>query len=136
MSNVQQRYLHYGTPTYLSSDNDPLFEYHRWQANLRILGIEEIKSVPYTPISHPFVERLIGTIRREYLDHTLFCNVLDLERKLADFQGYYNHHRTHKSLGGATPAEIAGGNSILPLKLDEFRWQTYCRGLYQLPIAA
>jgi transposase InsO family protein len=125
-----------GTPTYLSSDNDPLFEYHRWQANLRILEIEEIKSVPYTPISHPFVERLIGTIRREYLDHTLFWNVLDLERKLADFQAYYNQHRTHSSLGGATPAEMAGGNSQLPIKLSNFRWQTHCRGLYQLPIAA
>jgi transposase InsO family protein len=48
---------------YLSSDHDPLFRHHRWQANLRILEIKKIKSIPYTPISHPFVERLIGTIR-------------------------------------------------------------------------
>ena len=48
-------------PGYLSTDHDPLFRYHRWQANLRILDIEPIKSVPYTPVSHPFVERLIGT---------------------------------------------------------------------------
>ena len=47
------------TPTHLSSDNDPLFEYHRWKANLRVLAIDEVKTVPYTPISHPFVERLI-----------------------------------------------------------------------------
>jgi hypothetical protein len=40
-------------PSYLSSDNDPLFLYHRWRANLSVLQIEEIKSVPYTPISHP-----------------------------------------------------------------------------------
>ena len=40
-----------GMPRYLSSDNEPLFEYHRWQANLRILEIDEIKSVPYTPTS-------------------------------------------------------------------------------------
>ena len=44
-------------PKRLSSDNDPLFRFHRWQENLRILGIEEIKTTPYTPISHPFVER-------------------------------------------------------------------------------
>jgi transposase InsO family protein len=50
-------------PHYLSSDNDPLFLYHRWQANLRILGVDEIKSIPYTPLSHPFIERLIGIIR-------------------------------------------------------------------------
>ena len=74
-----------GVPHYLSSDNDPLFQFHRWQANRRILGIEKIKSIPYTPVSHPFVERLIGTIRREYLDRTFFWNTLDLERKLDTF---------------------------------------------------
>ena len=42
-------------PRYLSSDNDPIFRFHRWRANLRILDIEEIKSFPYTPISHPYV---------------------------------------------------------------------------------
>ncbi len=75
-----------GKPRYLSSDHDPLFEYHRWKANLRILDIEEVKTVPYAPLSHPFVERLIGTIRRELLDHTLFWNAADLERKLVGFQ--------------------------------------------------
>ena len=54
-------------PKYLSSDNDPLFEYHRWQANLRVLEVDEIKAVPEVPVSHPFIERLIGTIRREFL---------------------------------------------------------------------
>jgi hypothetical protein len=42
-----------GVPYHLSSDNDPLFRYHQWEANLRILGIEEIKSIPHTPVSHP-----------------------------------------------------------------------------------
>jgi putative transposase len=58
-------------PQHLSSDHDPLFRFHRWLANLRILEVEEIKSIPYVPVSHPFVERLIGTIRREFLDHVL-----------------------------------------------------------------
>lgn len=61
-----------GILKYLSSDYDPLFRYHQWQANLRILDVEEIKSIPYTPTSHPFIERLIGTIRREYLDCLFF----------------------------------------------------------------
>jgi len=60
-----------------------------------------------TPISHPFIERLIGTIRREYLDQMLFWNTIDLERKLGDFQAYYNQHRTHSSLDGDMPAEVA-----------------------------
>jgi hypothetical protein len=55
-------------PKYLSSDHDPLYRFHLWQANLRVLEIQEIKTVPYVPLSHPFVERLIGTVRREYLD--------------------------------------------------------------------
>jgi putative transposase len=55
------------------------------QPNLRILYVEEIKSIPCTLISHPFVERLIGTIRQEFFDHVLFWNVVDLERKVEDF---------------------------------------------------
>jgi len=69
-------------PKYLSSDNDPLFLFHRWKANLRIVGIEELKSVPGTPTSHPFFERVIGTTRRECLDQLIFFNKLDLQRKL------------------------------------------------------
>jgi putative transposase len=59
-------------PARISTDHDPLFRFHRWLANLRVLEVEEIKSVPYAPMSHPFVERLIETIRREYLDQTFF----------------------------------------------------------------
>jgi Integrase core domain len=84
-----------GIPHYLSSDNDPLFRYYRWQANLRILDVTEIKSVPYVPLSHPFVERLIGTIRREYLDHALFWNAGDLERKLEEYRHYYVARRQY-----------------------------------------
>ena len=49
------------TPKYVSSDHDPLYRFHQWQANLRILEVKEIKTVPYVPLSHPFVERLIGS---------------------------------------------------------------------------
>jgi transposase InsO family protein len=73
-------------PRHVSTDHDPLFRFHRWLANLRVLEIEEIKSVPYTPVSHPFVERLIGTIRREYLDRMFFWNAVDLTRKLGEFR--------------------------------------------------
>jgi len=82
-------------PKYLSSDHDPLYQFHQWEANLRILQIAEIKTVPHVPLSHPFVERLIGTIRREYLDRMLFWTTVDLERKLLDSQHYYNGHRAH-----------------------------------------
>ncbi len=123
-------------PRYLSSDHDPLFEYHQWQANLRILEVDPIKSVPYTPVSHPFVERLIGTIRREFLDQTLFWNAIDLERKLKAFRDYYNHSRNHSSLEGDTPAQVSGESKTQQANLEHYGWQTHCRGLVQLPIAA
>jgi transposase InsO family protein len=55
-------------------------------------------------VSHPFVERLIGTIRREYLDRVFFWNAVDLARKLGAFRDYYNGHRMHRALAGLTPA--------------------------------
>src|SRR5205809_7280140 len=90
-------------PKYFSPDHDPLYRFEQWQANLRILEVTEIKTVPYVPWSHPFVERLIGTVRREYLDRTLFWTTADLENKLLDFRTYFNHHRTHAARAGRPP---------------------------------
>jgi len=122
-------------PKYLSSDHDPLYRFHQWKANLRVLEVTEIKTVPYVPLSHPFVERLIGTLRREYFDRTLFWTTADLEAKLIDFQHYYNGHRTHAGLEGGVPEPGAGG-SASPIDFKSYRWRRHCRGLYQTPIAA
>ena len=125
-----------GAPRYLSTDHDPLFEAQRWTANLRILEVDEIKTVPHVPLSHPFVERLIGTTRREFLDHVMFWNARDLERKLAEFQVYYNAARSHSSLDGRTPLTVAGGPTVAPGDLSHVRWVSHCRDLVQLPVAA
>jgi putative transposase len=122
-------------PKYLSSDHDPLYRFHQWKANLRVLEVTEIKTVPYVPLSHPFIERLIGTIRREYLDHILFWTTADLEEKLVDFQNYYNGYRTHAGLEGRLP-EPATGEGTSPIGLDSYCWRPHCRGLYETPIAA
>jgi len=123
-------------PCRLSTDHDPLFEYRQWKANLRILEISEVKTVPYVPLSHPFIERLVGTIRRELLDQVPFWTARDLERKLDRFKDYYNRERVHASLGGTTPDSRLGQPSPEPLSLAQFRWKSHCRGLYQLPAAA
>jgi len=68
---------HRATPKYLSSDHDPLYRFEQWQANLRILDVAEIKTVPYILLSHTFVERLIGTLRHEYFDRMLFWTTVD-----------------------------------------------------------
>jgi transposase InsO family protein len=109
------------TPRHLSTDHDPVFEAPRWTANLRILEIDAIKTVPHVPMSHPFVERLIGTMRREFLDHVLFWNGRDLERKLAEFQAYYNEARCHGSLDGHTPLTYATGRTAVPADLNRMR---------------
>jgi len=120
------------TPKSLSSDHDPLFEFHRWKTNLRVLEIREIKTVPDVPLSHPFVERLIGTIRREFLDHVPFWTSRDLERKLQTFKDYYNQARSHRSLDGKTPISSPRSRGTP----DSIEWRSYCRGLYELPNAA
>ena len=86
-------------------------------------------------LSHPFVERLIGTIRRECPDRTLFWTTADLEMKPLDFQRYYNVRRTHAGLAGRTPDPSVGPGHARAT-VSSYRWQVHCRGLYQTPIAA
>ena len=119
-------------PRYLSSDHDPLYRFHQWEANLRVLDITEIKTVPEVPWSHPFIERLIGTIRRECLDRLLFWTTTDLEAKLGEYTHYYNEHRTHSGLNGRLP----NSSQPNPVSLESYRWQKHCRGLYQTLTAA
>jgi putative transposase len=102
-----------------------LYRFHQWQANLRV--------VPYVPLSHPFVERLIGTIRRECLDQLLFWTVADLEVKLIAFKTYYNGYRVHASLEGQTPIKTSESTGV---NFKSYRWQKHCRGLFQTPTAA
>ena len=125
-------------PKYLSSDNDPVFLFHRWKANLRILEIEEIKSVPGILTSHPFVERVIRSIKRECLDHTLFFNKHNLKNKLDRYQTYYNDNRAHSALSRKTPKEMTTiPNSDKNIfSIENYQWTSHCGGLYKLPIAA
>ena len=102
-------------------------------ADLRILGVTEIKAVPDAPWSHPFVERWMGTIRRECLEQLLFWTATDLEMKLIAFIDYYNEYRSHSGLNGETPIVTADSRSA---NLKSYRWQQHCRGLYQTPVAA
>jgi hypothetical protein len=90
-------------PTYLSADHDPRYRFHQGRANLRILNIREIKTVPYVPRSHPIIERLIGTVRRECLDRMLFWTAADLE-----FQQYLQR-ASYACGAGRAPADAESG---------------------------
>ena len=121
-------------PRYLSTHHDPLSRYHRWQANLRVLDIEPVKTVPYVPSSHPCVECLIGTARRGFLDQTLFWSSLDLERNLSSFRDYCNGRRVHSLLGGQSPNEVSDNSKRQPADVHSYRWMPQCGELYQLPV--
>ena len=123
-------------PRHLSSDHDPLFRFHRWRANLRVLDVDEIKTIPHTPRSYAFVERLIGTIRRECLDRIWFWHQSDLQRKLDNYRAFYNQYRCHTGLAGVTPAQRNGAPAPPFARLDSFRWRQHCHGLFHTPFAA
>ena len=103
---------------------------------MAVFARRDTRPVTRAPLSHPFVERLIGTMRQEFLDHVLFWNACDLERKLAEFQTYYNAARCHASLKGHTPATFVGGHAKTLADLGHMRWVSHCRDLVQLPVAA
>jgi len=97
-------------------------------------------SVHAGPVDGPAVcrlfNRILGTIRREFLDYVPFWGVLDLERKLHSFKDYYNRDRTHRGLAGAVPEPLTTNESRKTPSLDNYRWKSYCRDLYQMPVAA
>ena len=68
------------------------------------LGIKEVRIAPRSPWQSPFVERVIGTLRRELLDHVIVINEGHLRRLLRTFVAdYYHPSRTHLSLGKDSP---------------------------------
>ncbi len=82
------------------------------------------------------IERLIGTARRELLDQTLFWNERDLQNKLNTFMKYYNEHRCHMGIERQIPLEHSDVKRKEIISMSDYRWENYCRGLIQLPIAA
>src|ERR1700690_570233 len=63
---------------------------------------------------------VIGSLRREYLDHLFYWNAGDLERKLELFRRYFNATRAHQGLGGDTPEEKAGGSAAPMARLTHY----------------
>jgi len=67
------------------------------------MGIKEVLSTPWSPWECAFIERVIGTIRRECLDHVIVFNQASLYRHLKSFLAYYHESRTHLSLAKDSP---------------------------------
>ena len=77
-------------PRYLLRDRDGLYGVG-FSSRLHSMGIREVKTAPRSPWQNPYVERLIGTLRRECLDHVVVLHSTHLRRLLRDYLTYYNH---------------------------------------------
>ena len=89
-------------PHYLIRDRDASYG-HAVTRRLAAMGIRDRPTAPRSPWQNGHVERLIGSIRRECLDHVVILGEVHLRRILATYAGYYNAQRTHRSLAKDTP---------------------------------
>jgi putative transposase len=89
-------------PRYMLRDRDSIFGLD-FVAQVKEMGIKEVLSAPRSPWQRAYVERVIGTFRRECLDHVIVFNEASLYRHVKLFTSYYHESRTHLSLGKDTP---------------------------------
>ena len=92
-------------PRYLIRDRDAAFAGIGPTATG--MGIHEVLTAPRSPWQNAYAERLIGSIRRECLDHVIVVNETGLSRVLSRYLAYYHHSRTHLSLAKDSPAASA-----------------------------
>ena len=81
-------------PRYLLRDRDGIYG-HAFAQRVKGMGIHEVLIAPRAPWQNPFVERLIGSIRRECLDRVLILSERHLHRILRDYTAYYRPHVDH-----------------------------------------
>jgi transposase InsO family protein len=84
-------------PRYLLRDRDSIFG-ELFRSRVRGMGIEEVLIAYRSPWQNPFTERLIGSIRRECLDHVIVLGERHLKRVVGEYFRYYHRSRTHLSL--------------------------------------
>ena len=89
-------------PRYMLRDRDAIYGTD-FAAMTRAMGMEEVLNAPRCPWQNPFVERLVGSILRECLDHVIVWDERSLRRTLQNYFAYYQRSRTHSSLGKDAP---------------------------------
>ncbi|MDA1091484.1 MAG: integrase core domain-containing protein, partial [Proteobacteria bacterium] len=105
-------------PRYLLRDRDGVYGFE-FRDRVEAMGIEAVITAPRSPWQNPYVERVIGTLRRECLDHMIILNERHLRRILGSYLDYYHGSRTHLSLGKDTPdgrpAQPASSGKVVSL---------------------
>ena len=89
-------------PRWLLRDRDAIYG-ELFRRRVAGMGIGEVVTSPSSPWQNPYVERLIGSIRRECLDHVIVFNEAHLRRTLGGYLTYYHEARTHLSLSKDAP---------------------------------
>ena len=90
------------SPRFLLRDRDGTYG-ELFQERVKHMGIEEVLIAPRSPWQNPYCERVIGSIRRECLDHVIVLNEKHLHRILAEYFEYYHNSRSHHSLDRNSP---------------------------------
>ena len=120
-------------PRYLLRDGDGVYG-DRVRRRIDSLGIDEVVMEPASPWQNPYVERIIGTLRRELLDYVVALNERHLKQLLSSHLDYYHPWRTHQSLKRDAP----DGRPICLAKPGEVIERPAVHGLHHcyLPMAA
>ena len=92
----------WSTPRHLLHDRDAVFD-AAFSRTADAFGMTDVRTAPRSPWRNPYVERVIGSIRRECLDHTIVFSERHLRRLLRAYVAYYQHTRTHLALAKDTP---------------------------------
>lgn len=103
-------------PRHLIRDRDGIYG-APFRATIAAMGIEEVVTAPRSPWQNPYVERVIGSIRRECLNHVIVLNERHLRQILRSYLGYYHRSRTHLALGKDAPdgrlVQSADGGKVI-----------------------
>jgi transposase InsO family protein len=111
----------YGYPQFLRTDNEAVFTSRCLRLVLRLLGIRLQHSDPGCPWQNGRVERLIGTVKRLLVQHSI-DDAASCDRALQHVRTVYNHLRPHQHLQGRTPAEVWAGVDVFAATLQGRRW--------------
>jgi len=107
-------------PKYVIRDRDKIYGVD-FVARVRAMGIEQVLTAPRSPWQNPYCERVIGTLRRDCLDHVIVLSEQHLRRILRKYLEYYHGSRTHLSLDKDTPEirqrESPDGGKVIALPM-------------------
>jgi putative transposase len=112
-------------PKYLLHDRDTIFG-ALFSRKVASVGFIEVVTAPRSPWQNPYVERVIGSIRRECLNHTIILGERHLRRVIGNYVGYYNRVRTHLSLDKDAPVR----RPVHPPDFGSIVSRSHCGGLH------